>query len=286
VSAGDRAGPTAVITGAGGGVGAACAARFAQSHRLVLSDIDPERLDETQRGLSERGHEAEVLAGDLSDRGAADALAQLAAHTGELSVMVHAAGVSPSMADAWRIVEVNLLGTLHLVEALTPLVRPGTAGVCIASISGWRRGIWRFDELLGDPAAPNFRARMSAEAGVDGHPGRGYALSKRGVMLLVERHAEAWGAHGGRLVSVSPGLVGDSAMGRLEAPRGASGLVAASALKRAATSADIAAACAMLVSADASYVTGVDLRVDGGTIAGYWHHSDAATSQAWDDPGY
>jgi NAD(P)-dependent dehydrogenase (short-subunit alcohol dehydrogenase family) len=278
--------PIAVITGAGGGVGAACAIRFAPTHRLVISDVNAERLGQTAQALRAEGHDVQALAGDLSDRAAAQALAQLAAETGDLGAMVHAAGVSPSMADAWRILDINLFGTLHVVEALTPLVRRGTAGVCIASISGWRRGIWRFDELLRDPSAADFRQRLSAEASIDGQPGRGYALSKRGVILLVERHAREWGARGGRLVSVSPGLVGDSAMGQLEASKGASGLVPASALGRAGTSADIASACAMLVSDDAAYVTGVDLRVDGGSIAGYWHHSTPETSRAWDDPAY
>ncbi len=213
--------PTAVITGAGGGVGAACASRFAGSHRLVLSGADGERLLETTRALREGGRDVRAVPGDLSDPAAAQALAQAVRDTGELSVMVHAAGLSPSMADSMRIVEVNLLGTLHVVHALAPLVGPGTAGVCIASISGWRRGIWRFDELLRDPTAADFRARLSAEAGIDGHPGRGYALSKRGVILFVERHAQAWGARSGRLVSVSPGHGADTAMGRLEAPEGA-----------------------------------------------------------------
>jgi NAD(P)-dependent dehydrogenase (short-subunit alcohol dehydrogenase family) len=278
--------PVAVITGAGGGVGGACAIRFAPTYRLVISDVHAERLEQTARALREDGHDVQALAGDLSDPAAAQALAELAGETGELGAMVHAAGVSPSMSDAWRILDINLFGTLHIVNALAPLVRPGTAGVCIASISGWRRGIWRFDELLRDPTAPDFRQRLSTEAVIDGQPGRGYALSKRGVILLVERHAREWGARGGRLVSVSPGLVADTAMGQLEASKGASGLVSASALGRAGTSAEIASVCAMLVSDDAAYVTGVDLRVDGGSISGYWHHSDPETSRAWDDPAY
>jgi NAD(P)-dependent dehydrogenase (short-subunit alcohol dehydrogenase family) len=282
----DAGKPVAVITGAGGGVGGACAIRFAPRYRLVISDVHAERLEQTARALRADGHDVQALAGDLSDPAAAQALAQLAGETGELGAMVHAAGVSPSMSDAWRILDINLFGTLHVVNALAPLVRRGTAGVCVASISGWRRGIWRFDELLRDPTAPDFRQRLSTEAAIDGQPGRGYALSKRGVILLVERHAREWGARGGRLVSVSPGLVADTAMGQLEASKGASGLVAASALGRAGTSAEIASACAMLVSDDAAYVTGVDLRVDGGSISGYWHHSDPETSRAWDDPAY
>jgi NAD(P)-dependent dehydrogenase (short-subunit alcohol dehydrogenase family) len=190
------------------------------------------------------------------------------------------------MADAWRILDVNLLGTVAVVDALAPLVSAGTVGICVASIAGWRRGIWRFDEILRDPLARDFRSRVEAETEIDGYPGRAYALSKRGVILLVERRAHDWGSRGGRLVSISPGLIEDTEMGKLEAPKGASGLIGVSALGRGGTSSDIAGACAMLASPDAAYVTGVDLRVDGGSIAGYWHHSDPDTAAAWDQPGY
>jgi NAD(P)-dependent dehydrogenase (short-subunit alcohol dehydrogenase family) len=277
----------AFITGAGGGVGAACARRFAPTHRLLLTDANAATLEATATALRAAGdHDVQAEPGDLTDRGVVDALAGRAAADGPLGVVVHAAGLSPSMSDAWRILDVNLFGTINVLDALLPQVQPGSVGICIASIAGWRRGLWRFDQLLGDPLSPDFRRRMSEETGIDGHPGRGYALSKRAVILLAERRAHEWGACGGRLVSVSPGLIIDTAMGQLEAPKGASGLLAASSLKRNASSDDIAGACAMLASPDAAYVTGVDLRVDGGSIAGFWHHSDPKTAAAWDDPAY
>lgn len=276
----------AVITGAGGGVGAACARRFAPTHRLLITDVDEDRLERAAGELRAEGRVVETMACDLADAHAVGALANRAGELGSLRVLVNAAGLSPSMADAWRILEVNLFGTVAVVDALLPQVSPGTVGICIASISGWRRGIWRFDEILRDPLAPDFRARLEAETEIDGYPGRGYALSKRGVILLVERHAHDWGARGGRLVSISPGLVEDTDMGKLEAPKGGSGLVGLSALGRGGTAADIAGVCALLASPDAAYVTGVDLRVDGGSIAGYWHHSEPAVAAAWDQPGY
>jgi NAD(P)-dependent dehydrogenase (short-subunit alcohol dehydrogenase family) len=276
----------AVITGAGGGVGEACARRFAPTHRLLLADVDQRRVERTAEALRADGRAVETMACDLADAWAAGALADRAGELGSFRVLINAAGLSPSMADAWRILEVNLLGTVAIVDALLPHVSPGTVGICLASISGWRRGIWRFDEILQDPLAPNFRSRLEAETEIDGYPGRGYALSKRGVILLVERRAHDWGSRGGRLVSISPGLIEDTEMGKLEAPKGASGLIGVSALGRGGTSADIAGACAMLASPDAAYVTGVDLRVDGGSIPGYWHHSDPATAAAWDQPGY
>jgi NAD(P)-dependent dehydrogenase (short-subunit alcohol dehydrogenase family) len=276
----------AVITGAGGGVGAACARRFASTHRLLLVDVDEERVERIAAVLRADGRIVETMACDLADGEAARALADRAGELGPFRVLVNAAGLSPSMADAWRILEVNLLGTVTVVDALLPHVSPGTVGICIASISGWRRGIWRFDDILRDPLAPSFRSRLEAETEIDGYPGRGYALSKRGVILLVERRAHDWGRQGGRLVSISPGLIEDTEMGKLEAPKGGSGLIGLSALGRGGTSTDIAGVCAMLASPDAAYVTGVDLRVDGGSIPGYWHHSDPATAAAWDQPGY
>lgn len=276
----------AVITGAGGGVGAACAHRFAATHRLLLTDVDEARVERTAGTLRAENRVVETMVCDLADAQAVRALADRVGVLGSLRVLVNAAGLSPSMADAWRILEVNLLGTVAVVDAFLPYVSPGTVGICIASISGWRRGIWRFDEILGDPLAPDFRHRLEAETEIDGYPGRGYALSKRGVILLVEQRADDWGSRGGRLVSISPGLIEDTEMGKLEAPKGASGLIEVSALRRGGTSADIAGACAMLASPDAAYVTGVDLRVDGGSIPGYWHHSDPDTAAAWDQPGY
>jgi NAD(P)-dependent dehydrogenase (short-subunit alcohol dehydrogenase family) len=276
----------AVITGAGGGVGAACAERFAQTCRLLLTDVDRARVERVAESLRSRGHSVETLACDLADDGSVGALAARAAELGSLRVLVNAAGLSPSMADGWRILEVNLLGSVAVLGAFLPQVRPGTVGVCIASISGWRRSSSRFDDILKDPLAPGFRERLEAETEIEGYPGRAYSLSKRGVILLVERRAHEWGARGGRLVSVSPGLIEDTPMGKLEAPKGASGLVGVSALGRGGTSTDIAGVCALLASEDAAYVTGVDLRVDGGSIPGYWHHSDPETAAMWDHPGY
>jgi len=278
--------PVAVITGGGGGVGLACAERLAATHRVVLGEASGERLASALERLRTLGHEAVGVQCDVTDVASVGELARAVADAGDLRVLVNSAGLSPSMADPWTILDVNLFGTIHVLDAMLPLAGRGTAAVCIASIAGWRRGIWTYDALLADPLAADFRARLSAEAGIEGHPGRGYALSKRAVILLVERRAHDWGRRGARLVSISPGLVIDTPMGRLEAPRGASGLLSASSLQREASAVDIANACAMLSSPDAAYVTGVDLRVDGGSIAGYLHHADVETLRAWDDPAY
>jgi NAD(P)-dependent dehydrogenase (short-subunit alcohol dehydrogenase family) len=277
----------AVVTGGSGGVGVACARRFAAEHRLVLADVDAGRLARAVATLRDEGiDDVTAVTCDVRDPAAVAALAEAVRTAGPLRTVAHTAGLSPSMADAWEILDVNLLGTLHVLDALLPLAGPGTVAICIASIAGYKRGVWRHDALLGEPGHPHFRARLRSQTGIDGHPGLGYALSKRGVQLLVERQAHAWGRQGARLVSVSPGLIIDTPMGTLEAPKGAKGLEAISSLGRAATADDVAAACALLASPDASYVTGCDLRVDGGSIPGFVHHAIPEATLAWDEPAY
>lgn len=276
----------AVVSGAGGGVGTACAERLAATHRLLLTDFDEGRLAATADRLRGDGAEVEALPCDLVEPDSVAALAARAAELGGTEVLINAGGLSPSMADAWRIVEVNLLGTINFLDAFLPVVEPGGVAVCIASIAGWKRGVRRHDELLAAPRAADFRTRLASEAGVEGHPGRGYALSKRGVIVAVERRAAEWGRRGARIVSVSPGLIEDTPMGRLEADKGASGLLEIAALDRHATAADVAAVCLMLASPGAACVTGVDLRVDCGAIPGFAAHPDPAVTAAWDEPAY
>ena len=275
----------AFITGAGGGVGAACARRFAPTHRLVLTDANADALTATAAAVATEAQDVQAEAGDLTDRSVVDALAQRTAATGSLGVVVHAAGLSPSMADAWRILEVNLFATINVLDALLPQVEPGSVGICIASIAGWRRSL-AFRLVAARPAEPGL-----PPAALGGDRDRRPPRSRLRAVETSRDPARGApcprvGRAGGRLVSVSPGLIIDTAMGQLEAPKGASGLLAASSLKRNASSDDIAGACAMLASPDAAFVTGVDLRVDGGSIAGYWHHSDPETAAAWDDPAY
>ncbi len=113
-----------------------------------------------------------------------------------------------------------------------------------------------------------------------------YSLSKRGVILEVRRRAAAWGAQGARIVSVSPGLIADTELGREAAGIHAGAYVQQSALQRAGTAADIAGVVAFLVSADTAYVTGCDLLVDGGVVAHTLVHADPAARDAWNSASY
>ena len=72
---------------------------------------------------------------DVTDRARLEELAATVAGIGTLRAVAHAAGVSPTMADWRRIFAVDLVGSALLLDTLTPLVAPGTAAVCFASMA-------------------------------------------------------------------------------------------------------------------------------------------------------
>ena len=261
-----------IITGASGGVGRACAQRFGAHHRLILAD---------------RAEADGVTAGDVRDPGYVQQLVDQV--DGEqLAAVVCAAGLSPHMASSEDIFGVNLIGTANVLAAVEPLLAPGTVAVCIASISGHRIGVRGHDDVMADPLRAGVYEEIAAAEGEAWKPGLAYAVSKRGVIAYVERLARPWGERGARIVSISPGLI-DTPMGRLEAAQSggnARQLTALSALDRAASSDEIAAAAEFLTSPAAGYVTGCDLRVDGGTVAELAHHAGPEVRAGWDRPQY
>jgi NAD(P)-dependent dehydrogenase (short-subunit alcohol dehydrogenase family) len=100
--------------------------------------------------------------------------------------------------------------------------------------------------------------------------GATYSVAKRVNQLRVEQAAVAWGPRGGRVVSISPGII-STPMGRQELEQGPSeqmqGMLDLSPVPRIGTAEDIAATVQWLASPAASFVSGCDLRVDGGVVA-------------------
>ena len=95
-----------------------------------------------------------------------------------------------------------------------------------------------------------------------------YVLTKQAVLAIAERRATAWGARGARIVTISPGMI-LTPMGRRELAEtpGAAELDRSAPLGRSGTAMDVAMATRFLLSDAASFITGSDLKVDGGSIA-------------------
>lgn len=265
--------PVALITGAHGGMGAACARVFARSNKLVLTDRNAAQLDALRSQLEADG--AAVLgtvAGDISDPATIERAVAATSEAGQFGALVHCAGLSPSLAGWRAILDVNLVASIRLLDAIEPLLRPGAVAVLVASIAGhMARATPEITAAIDAILERGDTSPLAAVIGVAGDEhatGASYGLSKYGVMRLVQKRAKAWGQKGARIVSISPGLIATS-MGRTEASANpmAASLLTTTPIARWGTANDIASAAEFLCSDRASFITGCDLRVDGGAVA-------------------
>jgi NAD(P)-dependent dehydrogenase (short-subunit alcohol dehydrogenase family) len=258
-----------VITGGTGGMGKATAIRLAKKGALLLADMNEERLAQTAAELKEE-HGAtivEYMVADISKRESVKELADKAASMGELAGLVHTAGLSPTMADWKKIMEVNALGTAYILDEFINIAGPKTAAVMISSMSAHMvPATPEIREAVKNPLVDGFMNTM--EAMTKGTPQASYPFSKLSVIEMVKDLAWAWGEKGARVNSLSPGTI-DTQMGRQEKEQShqMAALLAHTPLRREGDADEIAKVVEFLLSDAASYVTGTDILVDGGTIA-------------------
>ncbi|MGJ3629329.1 SDR family oxidoreductase [Sphingomonas sp. MMS24-JH45] len=190
--------------------------------------------------------------------------------------LVHAAGVSPSMASADVILKVDLYGTAVLLEAFGAVIEPGGSGVVIASQSGHRLGALTAEEdaaLATTPAdellaLPMLRDRHQ-------HAARLPAL-QAGQRAAREGRGAALGSSGARINAISPGIViTPLARHELGGPRADyyNRMIKGSPVGRAGTPDEVGAVGALLMGPDGAFITGSDFLMDGGVTAS-WFYGD------------
>ena len=249
-----------VVTGAARGVGRACVDRLRdEADRLLAVDLEAPGIE----GV-------EGIACDVSDPDAVARVANRARELGSFWSLVHAAGISPTMADPRRVFEVDLVGTQLLLDAFEPLVEAGSSAVCFASSAAYQVTMLgpdpELDAFVEDPMANDFLDRAAARFD---DSGLAYAWAKRGVIRATARAAVTWGRRGGRVNSISPGLI-DTGMGRqeFEAQPIMQVMLDNTPVGRLGQSEEVAALVAFLVSDDASFISGIDILIDGGGLEG------------------
>jgi NAD(P)-dependent dehydrogenase (short-subunit alcohol dehydrogenase family) len=266
----DESAPEVVVVTGTGGMGMAIARRLGAGRAVVLADNRRDQLDAAVDALAADGHKAVGVPTDVSDPAAVTALVDAALERGWLRCLAHTAGVSPVKASAAQIMAVDAIGTAQILDAFEAAVRPGTVGVFVASMAGT---LMTLPPDVEDLLATTPTAELSALPALDPKtldPGLAYGIAKRANQLRIQAASLTWGVRGGRVVSLSPGVI-STPMG-IDELAGPSGdfmrmMIQHSGTGRAGTPDDIAAVVEFLTSPAASFITGTDILVDGGAVA-------------------
>jgi NAD(P)-dependent dehydrogenase (short-subunit alcohol dehydrogenase family) len=263
-----------VVIGAGS-IGQAIARRVSAGKHVLLADLRLENADAAAKTLSDAGFNVVTATVDVSSRDSVQALVKRATSLGEVSGVIHAAGVSPSQASPETILKVDLYGTAVVLEEFGNIIAYGGAGVVIASQSGHRLpplsveqnmalATTPVEELLKLPMLQSGQIKDSLHA---------YQLSKRGNSLRVMAEAVRWGKRGARVNTISPGIIiTPLANDELKGPRGAGyrRMIEVSAAGRAGTPDEVGTVGALLMGPEGAFITGSDFLMDGGVTAAYW----------------
>ncbi|PUE45044.1 3-oxoacyl-ACP reductase [Limnohabitans sp. 2KL-1] len=241
----------ALVTGAGSGIGQAIACAYArEGARVIVTDVDAEGCAETMRQITALQGQAWVFPLDVTDVAAVQALAQqVQAEIGPIDILVNNAGVilregmdSPNAhAVVRKVMDVNLFGVFNTIHAWLPALR-ATRG-CIINISSGAA-------FLGQPRA------------------LGYSASKGAVKMLTQSMAADLGSDGIRVNAIAPGVIVTPMTDATRAdPQRLERFMVRIPSGRLGEPREIAGAAVFLASDLASYVNGVTLPVDGGTLA-------------------
>jgi len=268
---------TNVIVVIGSGlIGQAIARRVGAGKHVVLANLRQDNADVAAEIFANAGFEVSTAVVDVSSRDAVHTLVETATQMGDITGVIHAAGVSPSQASPGTILKVDLYGTALVLEEFGNVIARGGAGVVIASQSGHRLppltveqnkalATTPAEELLSLPFLQPDQVTESLHA---------YQLAKRGNSLRVMAEAVRWGKRGARVNTISPGIIMTPlAKDELTGPRGEGyrRMIEVTAAGRAGTPDEVATVGALLMGPDGSFITGSDFLMDGGVTAAYWY---------------
>lgn len=261
--------PAVVVIGAGG-LGMAIARRMAQTNRVILADINGELAEEQAEQIRLDGGMVLGVQCDVTCIASVDNLRGVVSSAGGFRSVVHVAGLSIVADNFTDILRVNLLGPALIAQSLLPLATPGSSIILIASMAAHLTPISpAVCDILYDPTAPDLVERVAAALGSESaNAAAAYALSKWGLLAYARNNVAEWGSRGGRIVSLSPGLIA-TPMGKTAYSKSPNkrGMLDQSPLGREGSMAEIADAVEFLTSERASFITGTDLLVDGGLSA-------------------
>lgn len=264
-----------ILTGAGQ-IGMAIARRMGHGMKIVIGDKNAENARMVSRVMNAAGFDTEDMEMDLSSRTSIQALIAKAQQHGPITMLVNAAGVSPSQAPIETILKVDLYGTAVLLEEAGKVIAPGGVGVHISSQSGHRMPALspQEDELLACTPAEELLSLDILQPKNIRDTLHAYQLAKRCNVKRVMAEAVKWGERGARINSISPGIiVTPLALDEFNGPRGDfyKRMFAQCPAKRPGTADEVANVAELLMSGRGAFITGADFLIDGGATASYFY---------------
>ncbi|WKY43755.1 SDR family oxidoreductase [Eubacteriaceae bacterium ES2] len=260
-----------VITGGGSGMGLATARLMGKDHTIVICGRSKNKLENAVLELQQEGVEVEAYACDVSDEGSVKALADYTSEMGNVTAVIHAAGMSPHMGTARKIMEANARGTININNAFYQVMKEGSCIIDVSSMSAYLTPklimpVWIYKHSVTNP--DQFMEKIMKWVNLfpeKVRSGVAYGISKHFVIWFAKQDSARLGGKGIRVISVSPGNF-ETPMGELEKEE-ADAYTNNCAIKRFGHVDEIASLFTYCASKSAGYLTGVDILCDGGLVA-------------------
>ena len=255
-----------------GGIGMAIAKREGAGKIVLLADINESNLAKAAQDLMDTGYTVETQLTDVALQSSVEALAAKAAALGNVLQVVNTAGLSPNMASVEKLLQVDLVGAVYVLEAFGKVIAAGGAGIHISSMAGHMipaLGAEIDKALMVTPANELMNLSVLQPANVP-NTTYAYCISKRANHLRIQAECLKWAERGGRVNSISPGIILTAlAKHELDSPIGDGyrTMINNSASKRVGTVDEVATLAHYLLGPDSGFTTGSDFLMDGGVIA-------------------
>lgn len=264
-----------ILTGAGQ-IGMAIARRIGYGMKIIIGDKNPGNAKAISDIINNAGFDTIPVEMDLSSRKSILKLIDVSQKHGDISMLVNAAGVSPSQASIETILKVDLYGTAVLLDEVGKIIKKGGVGVTIPSKSGWRMpalsatedellALTPPEELLQLPMLQPDNIRDTLHA---------YQIAKRCNEKRVMAEAVKWGKRGARINDIAPGIVVTPlAADEFNGPRGDfyKNMFANCPAGRPGTADEIANVAELLMSDKGGFITGSTILIDGGATSSYFY---------------
>lgn len=253
-----------IVTGGSSGIGLETAKSF-KDGVVIITGRDLEKLKRAFAELEEAGITAHYKQSDISSKKAVKELIKFASGLGKIKTVVNSAGVSGDMEDARTVFEIDLLGAEYLVEEVLKVAGKDTVVVLIASMMGSViPNNENYDNFLMNPQDKGSLDALVQVVQDDSN--NAYNFAKKGVQMLVKKWATQFGEKDARIVSLSPGIImtpmTETAM--TNHPERMAFMKKMTPAGRNGMPEDIARTILFLADEKSSFLTGIDLTVDGG----------------------